>query len=209
MRFFHRALHPAHRLCCWLLVVVAVQCLSNMSLVLALAALPLLGRAIVLRSLRLVRRARWLLLTLLVVVGWGVAGEAVWEQGGLLSPTLEGLAEAANQSGRLVLVLVAVAALLETTPMANLMAGMHVLLRPFALCGLDVDRAVVRLSLALHYAEQMPAADWKKLLASDRSAKSPAVAGPQVLGLEVPVTHPLDWLAVLAMSIFVTGLCLA
>ena len=209
MRFFHCALHPAHRLCCWLLAVVAIQCLSNMPLVLSLAVLPLLGRTIVLRWLRLVHRARWLLLTLLIVVAWGVAGEAVWEQGGLWSPTHEGLAEAANQLGRLVLVLAAVAALLQTTPMARLMAGMHVLLRPFAICGLDVDRAVVRLSLALHYAEQMPAANWKKLLVPGRSSESIAVAGPLVLGLDVPEPRLSDWLAVLVMSILLTGMCLA
>lgn len=209
MRLFHRALHPAHRLCCWLLAVVAIQSLSNLSLVLALAALPLLGRTIVLRWLRLVYRARWLLLTLLMVVGWGVAGEAVWEQGGLWSPTHEGLAEAANQLGRLVLVLAAVAALLETTPMARLMAGMHVLLRPFSICGLDTSRAVVRLSLALYYAEQMPAADWKKLLVPGRSAESFAVTGPQVLGLDLPEPRLSDWFAVLVMSILLTGICLA
>ena len=209
MRFFHRALHPAHRLCCWLLVVVAIQCLTNLSLVLALATLPLLGREVVLRWLRLVRRARWLLLTLLIVVAWGVAGEAVWERGGLWSPTYEGLIEAANQLGRLVFVLAAVAALLETTPMAQLMAGMHVLLRPFARCGFDIDRAVVRLSLARHYAEQMPAAHWKKLLAPDQSAESFAATGPQVLALDVPQPQTLDWLAVLATSLLLTGICLA
>jgi hypothetical protein len=84
-----------------------------------------------------------------------------------------------------------------------------VLLRPFAICGLDVDRVVVRLSLALHYAEQMPAADWRKLLAPGRSAESVAVAGPLVLGLDVPEPRLSDWLAVLVMSILLTGMCLA
>lgn len=197
-------LHPAHRLGCWLLVVAAIQCLQGVPLLLVLAATPLLGRASLVRWLRLLRRARWLLLTLLLVVAWGVAGKPVWELGFLPAPTHEGLGEASTQLGRLVLVLAAVAVLLETTPIARLMSGVHVLLRPLRLCGLEVDRAVVRLSLALHYAEQMPAAaDWKEML-------SPAEAsGPQVVHLAVPSPQLRDWLVLLAATLLPIGACLA
>lgn len=203
MRLSLPEIHPAHRLCCWLLVVIAIQCFSIVPLIVSLVALPLLGRGVFLRWLRLLRRARWLLLTLLVVLAWGVAGEAVWEQGGALAPTFEGLTQAASQLGRLVLVLAAVAALLETTPMVHLMAGLHVLLRPFGLCGLDIDRAVVRLSLALHYAEQMPVADWKRLLAPS------ATTGPKTILLTLPAPHWYDWAVLLVVAIFPIGVCLA
>lgn len=198
-------LHPAHRLGCWLLVVAAIQCLQGMPLLLVLAATPLLGRASLVRWLRLLRRARWLLLTLLLVVAWGVAGEPVWEFGSgfLPAPTHEGLGEASTQLGRLVLVLAAVAVLLETTPIDRLMSGVHVLLRPLRVFGLEVDRAVVRLSLALHYAEQMPAADWKGML----SHVEPS--GPQSVFLVLPSPQLRDWLVLLAAMLLPIGACLA
>lgn len=196
-------LHPAHRLCCWLLAVIAIQCLTGMPLLLVLGASLLLGRAILARWLRLLRRARWLLLTLLLVVAWGVAGEPLWELGALPAPTYEGLSDAANQLGRLLLVLAAVAALLETTPINRLMSGAHVLLRPLRCFGLEVDRAVVRLSLALHYAEEMPVADWRRLLVPVEPS------GPQAVHLMLPPPRARDWLILLAATLLPIGACLA
>lgn len=196
------SLHPAHRLCCWLLVVIAVQCLSGVPLLLAFAVLPLLGRAILSRWLRLLRRARWLLLTLFVVLAWGVAGEPLWLQPGVMAPTYEGISAAGIQLGRLILVLAAVASLLETTPIERLMAGAHLLLRPLRFVGLDVNRAVVRLSLALHYSEQAPVRGWKTLLA-------PIECGaPQSISLVLPQQRLSDWFALVAVTLLVVGICL-
>lgn len=182
--------------------MVAVQCLSGTGLLLAIAALPLLGRAVLVRWLRLLRRARWLLLTLLLVLAWGVPGEPLWEQAGRIAPTYEGLAEAGTQVGRLVLVLAAVASLLETTPIERLMAGAHVLLRPLAGLGLDINRAVVRLSLALHYAEQMPGRDWKNVLSPIECA------APQTVCLVSSPPQLKDWIALAATAILAAGVCL-
>lgn len=197
-------LHPAHRLGCWLLVVATIQCLQGAPLFLVLAAPPLFGRASIVRWLRLLRRARWLLLTLLLVVAWGVPGEPLWDLGSLQAPTYEGLYEASTQLGRLAMVLAAVAVLLETTTIDCLMSGLHVLLRPFRILGLEVDRAVVRLSLALYYAEQMPdAANWKEML-------SPVEAtGPQVVHLALPSPQLRDWLTLLVALLLLIGACLS
>jgi energy-coupling factor transporter transmembrane protein EcfT len=196
------SLHPAHRLCCSLLVGVSLQCVSGAGLLLAIALLPVLGRASLVRWLRLLRRARWLLLTLLIVLAWGIAGEPLWEEAGRISPTYEGLTEAATQLGRLVLVLAAVASLLETTPIERLMAGTHILLRPLAGLGLDVNRAVVRLSLALHYAEQMPSRDWRNILSPIECA------GPQTVCLVSPPAQLKDWLVLAVTAILAAGVCL-
>jgi energy-coupling factor transporter transmembrane protein EcfT len=196
------SLHPAHRLCCWFLVIVAVQCLSGAGLLLAAAFLPLLGRASLVRWLRLLRRARWLLLTLLLVLAWGIAGEPLWEEAGWFSPTYEGLTEAGTQLGRLLLVLAAVANLLETTPIERLMAGAHVLLRPLAGLGIDINRAVVRLSLALFYAEQVPSRHWKNILSPIECV------APQQVCLVAPPPQLRDWLALAATALLAAGACL-
>ncbi|MFC5300539.1 CbiQ family ECF transporter T component [Azospira restricta] len=195
-------LHPAHRLCCWLLAVIAVQSLSGLPLALAFGLVPLAGRAVVARWARLAWRARWLLLSLLAVLAWGVAGEPVRADGGAWVPTWEGLGEGLTQLGRLLLVLAAVALLLETTPVERLMAGCHVLLRPLAAFRLDVDRAVVRLSLALHYAARMPKGGWKHLLDPDPNGEAPAE-----VTLALPPATVADWTA-LAAALVATAVVL-
>lgn len=168
-------MHPAYRLACWLLAVVAVQALDGWPLAAALGmSLLLLAPAARRRWWRLAWRARWLLASLLAVLAWGVPGEPLLADGGAWMPTFEGLADGGRQFGRLLLVLGAVALLVETTPLDALMAGCHALLRPLSRLGLDVDRAVVRLMLALHYAERMPAGDWRSLLQPAEVSDAPA-----------------------------------
>lgn len=186
-------IHPAHRLACWLLAVVAVQSLSGWLLAAAFVCALALGACIRVRWGRLVWRARWLLASLLAILAWGVAGEPLLADGGSWIPTYEGVAAGGVQLGRLLLVLAAVATLLETTPIESLMSGCHVLLQPLRRFGLDVDRAVVRLTLALHYAERMPAGDWRSLL-------EPALASdaPATVRLFTPSATRRDWLVLAA-----------
>ena len=101
-------IHPATRLVAWLALLVAVQFLSGMMLTIACLLTPFLGARVLRRGGHLIWRTRWLLLSLFVIFSWGVAGEPLWN--GALPPTLEGLQEAAKHLGRMLLVLLAVAA---------------------------------------------------------------------------------------------------
>ncbi|MDR0578117.1 MAG: energy-coupling factor transporter transmembrane protein EcfT [Candidatus Accumulibacter sp.] len=158
-----RAIHPATRLAAWLAVLVAVQSLDGAVLLAACLAAPLSGRRAMRPGGRLIWRARWLLVSLLLVFAWGVPGEPLWIGG--LAPTREGVGEALKHSGRLLLVLIAVAAFLETMPLADLLAGARALLAPLRRLGVDTDRGIVRLTLALRYVETLPRPrDWKALL---------------------------------------------
>ena len=115
------------------------------------------------RAGRLIWRARWLLLSLLLVFAWGVAGEPLWSAS--MAPTREGVEEAMKHLGRLLLALTMVAAFLEFMPLADLLAATHTLLTPFRRLGMDSDRGVVRLMLVLRYVETLPhPRDWKSLL---------------------------------------------
>ena len=115
------------------------------------------------RGGRLIWRARWLLLSLLAVFAWGTAGEALWSSA--WAPTHEGMLEASKHLGRMLLVLVLVAAFLEFMPLADLLSATHTLLLPFRRCGMDATRGVVRLMLVLRYVETLPRPrDWKTLL---------------------------------------------
>ena len=157
------AVHPATRLIAWLALLIAVQCLSGAVLLAACLFAPLAGARVMRRGGRLIWRTRWLLISLLLVFAWGVAGEPLWS--GSLAPTREGVDEALKHLGRLVLVLVSVAAFLEFMPLAELLAATHALLAPLRRLGVDSDRGVVRLMLVLRYVETLPRPrDWKSLL---------------------------------------------
>lgn len=161
-------IHPTIRLALWVAIVVCVQALSGATLLLAFAALPLVGVRALRRGGRLVWRARWLLLSLLAVFSWGVAGTPLWGVG--FAPTEEGVIEGLTHLGRLLLVLMAVATFLEYVSVADLLAATHRLLKPFRRLGLDADRGVVRLMLVLRAVESLPRPrDWRVLIETEES----------------------------------------
>ena len=192
------ALHPMTRLFLWLLLLLSIQSLDSWLLALAFPVLPLFGRAVLRRGRRLAWRARWLLLSLFVIFSWGMVGEPVWD--GLGSPSFEGLSEALSHLGRLLLVLMAVAALLESMPMPELLTASRRLLQPLRRFGLDGERGVVRLMLVLRYVESLPRPrDWRQLLAA------PAVTVSERIELDDRPLRRSDRLVLLAASGLAVG----
>lgn len=185
-------LHPTARIALWLLLLLAIQCLDGWPLVAAFAGVPLIGGKALRRGRKLLWRTRWLILSLFVVFAWGVAGEPLLA--GVPSPTYEGLHEAWLHLGRLLLVLMAVAAFLETMPVSELLGGTHRLLAPLRRLGFDPDRGVVRLMLVLRYVETLPRPrDWRVLL------KAPAydtADSPECVEIDSRALCLMDYLAV-------------
>lgn len=174
-------MHPTTRFLLWLFLVIGVQNLHGAALAGAFVLPAFGGGAALRRGLRLVRRARWLLLTLFVVLAWGVAGDPLWNSD--FAPTREGLAEAATHLGRLLLVLLAVGYLLERLPLPDLLAALYPLLEPLRRLGYDPDRGVVRLMLVLRYVETLPRPrDWRVLLQAPQLVDdAPLVVGESPL----------------------------
>ncbi len=156
-------MHPSTRLVVWFLMLVLIQNLEGSQLAAALLVLPLCGGPAMRRCWQLAWGARWLFLSLFVILAWGGAGDPAWN--GAMAPSLEGLSDALTHIGRLLLVLMSVTVLRARMPMADLLSGAHRLLGPLRRCGLDADRGLVRLLLVLRYIETMPRArDWRLLL---------------------------------------------
>lgn len=176
-------IHPTTWLIVWLLFLVVVQFMNGTTLAVALLLVPALGTYVLQRGSRLIWRARWLLISMFVIFSWGIPGDPLWD--GAFAPTHEGLSIGLTHFGRLLLVLVAVAAFLEAMPLPDLLAAIHTLLRPLRRFGFDPDRGVVRLMLVLQYVETLPRPrDWRTLL------DTPATN----LGEAVEVNHqPLRW----------------
>jgi len=152
------SVHPAARILLWGgwaigIELVTLPQLYSMAVVSATAFIfPSIRQA----AWRLLYRARWLLLILLLSYAYTLPGELVWPRAGGFSPTEAGLQAGGVRILRLSLMLVALAVLLSSTARARLIYGLYCLARPLALLGLDRRALAVRLGLTLAYVEQTP-----------------------------------------------------
>ncbi len=149
-------LHPATRILLWVLFAAAVAVTDWRGLAVAGAllavALGVLGDR---TCVAMLRRARWLLLSLLLIYALATPGPelAVGEVPLLVSR--EGLETGLLQASRLVAVIASLALLLALTPVPQLVSGIHAILSPLRSVGVQPERAAVRLSLTLDYARAL------------------------------------------------------
>jgi len=146
--------HPAAQILAWCLLVVAMQLLAPGMLLAAAGAVLLCAFAVSRHKfMQLLRRTRWILLSLLLIYAWSTPGQALPEALGVFAPTREGLMDGALQLIRLLAALAALAILLDRLHRQHLIAGLYTLFAPLRLIGLSRERFAVRLALTLHYAE--------------------------------------------------------
>lgn len=181
-------MHPATKILLWLGFAIAIQGLDFVLLtlvsVLAILCLALFGALS--EALPLLRRTRWLLLSLLLIYAFATPGDLLLPVLGNYSPTFQGVHGGALQVWRLVLLLVALALLLYSCPRESLLSGLYVLLRPFRPIGLNPERLAVRLWLTLHYAQQQSRQKMQAWRDELRSALDPAPSGEVHVALELP-----------------------
>ncbi len=192
-----RPLHPAARILVWCGWAVTVELAPPQQLLLLAVASatafvfpPVRGQA-----LRLLRRARWLLLVLVVAYAWTLPGADLWPSLGWLSPTDEGLRHGALRAGRLALMLAGLAVLLALTTRAQFIYGLYVLAAPLARFGFDRRAFAVRLGLTLERVEQAPPGTrWLDVLRDPE----PVADGPAVYRLEAARWQWADSVVILA-----------
>lgn len=143
--------HPASLILLGLAVLVAASSRDGMALLLAGLALALVALVAANAHLRLLlRRSRWLLLTMLVMFGWLTPGTPLPN---LPGASHEGLLLAADNIARLVAALATVALILKALQPPELVAGMRSLLAPLVVFRIPRDRIAVRLALTLNEVE--------------------------------------------------------
>jgi hypothetical protein len=158
-------LHPSSALIAWFAALLAVQYLDYPGLLVG-GVMLLLIPGVPRPWLGFVRRARWLLLTLWLILAYNTAGEAYadipW------APTYEGLSEASLHAARLIVMLGCLSWLFVRLGRDGLLAGLWGVLQPGRYFGLDTERLVVRLSLVLERL-QVPQEKgaWRKMLAAE------------------------------------------
>jgi energy-coupling factor transport system permease protein len=199
--------HPSVQIFVWVLLALLAQRLQPIAL-LALSCV-LLGVALKLcaeQLLRLLRRTRWIMFSLLLIYLYTTPGVAIWHQLGILSPTLEGLVDGLLQLGRLLSVLAGLAILLALLSQAQLISGLYTLAYPFRWLGMSRERIAVRLALTLQYAESAmsdTAGDWRTTI---RDAIRPSVTGATHIELRLQALGIIDVFLIAASMTMLIGL---
>ena len=188
-------MHPSTALIAWLAAVLASQFLGYAGLGLLALGILLALPAAAGTWLKYIRRARWLLVTLWLILAYNTPGEAwrdlVW------APTYEGIADANLQAVRLLVMLACLAWLFCRLGRDGLVSALWGLLQPLHMRGADTRALVVRLSLVLDNLQEPPEKGaWRKVLASGGDF----AAGPDSLTLSLPCWQLTDSLTVLAVA---------
>jgi energy-coupling factor transporter transmembrane protein EcfT len=146
--------NPAAQILTWCMLVAMMQFISAEILLVATCVGVLC--AILLcpaRLIQLVRRTRWIMLSLLMIYAYTTPGLPLLDILGVASPSREGLHDGVLQLTRLLAALAALAILLDRLNRTQLIAGIYALLIPLQRIGVSSERIAVRLALTLHYAE--------------------------------------------------------
>ncbi len=170
----------------WVLLALLAQRLQPFALLVFTAIVSATAlRLCAAQLLRLLRRTRWILFSLLLIYAYTTPGAAIWPPFGAASPTHEGLLDGMLQLGRLLSVLSGLAILLELLPQNQLISGLYTLAFPLRWFGLSRERIAVRLALTLEYAEAAmgdTARDWRTTI---RASLQPTEAGAVHIELTV------------------------
>lgn len=161
---FNINIHPAIRIISLLMLAVIAQWLDIPQLSgLLLILLLWVAQSGWSDNWRLFRRARWLLVSLLLIYAFATPGELVpgWPE--WMAPTYEGLRGGLAQALRLIVMLTGLAGLLARGGRDTWISGIYTLIRPLAVVGISAERFAVRLWLTLHYVEHAPAGMVKTL----------------------------------------------
>ena len=180
------SLHPATRILIW--IALAVYSFTAPPPELALLSLILAGALILLRQtlfFRLLRRVRWILISLIVIYGFETPGQALFSYG----PAWEGIASGALQAWRIVLTIALLAVLQGSTSREMMLSGLYSLLSPFQ-SWINAERIAVRLLLTLHYAEEKATGDWRERLDAVFVEQN---APPMLMALPVYSFEMRDW----------------
>lgn len=187
--------HPATLLLVW----------AGFALLLPLLPLPALAALVPLflfpallaarpRTLALLRRARWLLLSLALLFAFATPGLALPGLLGATGMTQDGLLLGGEHVLRLVLLLATLSLLHERLGTAGFVAGLYWLLGPLRRWGGLRERIVVRLMLVVEYVEHGNASGgWRAWLEEGD-------AEPQSLNLSARRAQWPDWLALLLVA---------
>jgi energy-coupling factor transport system permease protein len=149
-------MHPFVKIACFFFLLLLLQYLSPSTIAVLCGLICLLAAVLNLPHFsQLIKRMRWLFVSLLLVYGYATPGEYLAFLPLNVAPSFEGLHLGLMQIAKLLIAVASLSALFASASKSQLMAGLWTLLSPLRLVGLNVERFTVRMLLTLHYVEQM------------------------------------------------------
>ena len=149
-------MHPFVKIACFFFLLLLLQYLSPSTIAVLCGLICLLAAVLNLPHFsQLIKRMRWLFVSLLLVYGYATPGEYLAFLPLNVAPSYEGLHLGLMQIAKLLIAVASLSALFASASKSELMAGLWTLLSPLRLVGLNVERFTVRMLLTLHYVEQM------------------------------------------------------
>ncbi|CAN1516246.1 ABC/ECF transporter, transmembrane component [Methylophilaceae bacterium] len=149
-------MHPFVKIACFFFLLLLLQYLSPSTIAVLCGLICLLAAVLNFPHFsQLIKRMRWLFLSLLLVYAYATPGEYLAFLPLNVAPSYEGLRLGLMQIAKLLIAVASLSALFASANKSQLMAGLWTLLSPLRLVGLNVERFTVRMLLTLHYVEQM------------------------------------------------------
>ena len=199
-------MHPAVKLYIWVCVVVTVQILSPQVIILLFPLFFLLVLKLSrVQFFQLIRKTRWILLSLLLIYAYASPGVLVWSNMGVMSPKIEGLYFGAIQLARLIIVLSGLAILLALITRFQLIVALYTWFKPLALIGVSRQRLAVRLALTLSYAESSVESTQVNWQGSIESMLTLVANESEYVELELIHLKLIDYLVATMMTVVVFG----
>jgi energy-coupling factor transport system permease protein len=149
-------MHPFVKIACFFFLLLLLQYISAPSIAVLCGLICLLAAVLNLPHFsQLIKRMRWLFVSLLLVYAYATPGEYLAFLPLNVAPSYEGLRMGLMQIAKLLIAVASLSALFASASKSQLMDGLWTLLAPLRLMGLNVERFTVRMLLTLHYVEQM------------------------------------------------------
>ena len=149
-------MHPFVKIACFFFLLLLLQYISAPSIAVLCGLICLLAAVLNLPHFsQLIKRMRWLFVSLLLVYAYATPGEYLAFLPLNVAPSYEGLRMGLMQIAKLLIAVASLSALFASASKSQLMDGLWTLLAPLRLMGLNVERFTVRMLLTLHYVEQI------------------------------------------------------
>lgn len=200
--------HPAVQLYVWVCLAIITHAVKDFVLITMAVVLFLMALSLdSIRFINMLRRTRWILMSILLIYAYATPGEAMWEPLGVFSPISAGVLEGWDQLLRLLIILSGLSILLSRLTQPQLLSGLYSMLLPLRLFGLSRERVAVRLALTLKYADsalQNQADNWTENL---EQLLIPGKFGPGSIDLQQIQYKNRDFLLLASVSAVLWGGC--
>ncbi|WP_366910262.1 hypothetical protein [Methylotenera sp.] len=100
---------------------------------------------------------KWLFISIFIIYAYGTPGEYISHIPSSVAPTIEGCILGIIQIVKLIIALATLSILFATSSKEQLMIGLHLMLLPLNLLGLNTNKFTARLLLTLGYVEELAA----------------------------------------------------